>query len=134
MNDETAKQPIQPEAANQPDLAEKPEKPKKNYNLLFLGIGATLLAFLTTFVALKLYHDSGDIYLDRSRPGFLPEKEEVEQSEQEKSDYNFPSTGKITPEVMDEYLENLKSEVNRLNDFPVEAFDPNSLSDDTLGF
>ncbi len=132
MNDEKIKQPK--EQPNEPVKTEAPEKPKKNYNLVFLGIGATVLAFLTTFISLKLYHDSGDIYLDRSRPGFLPEKEEVEQSEQEKSDYAFPSTGTITPEVMDEFLENLKAEVNRLNDFPVEAFDPNSLSDDTLGF
>lgn len=134
MNNEGIKRPSQPEAASQLDSAEKPEKPKRNYNLLFLGLGATFIAVLTTFIALKLYHDSGDIYLDRSRPGFLPEKEEVEQNTQEKSDYSFPSTGKITPEVIDEYLENLKSEVNRLNDFPVEAFDPNSLSDETLGF
>lgn len=132
MNDEKVKQPK--EQTDGAIKTEVPEKPKKNYNLIFLGIGATVLAFLTTFVSLKLYHDSGDIYLDRSRPGFLPEKEEVEQNGQDKLDYAFPSTGTITEEVMDEFLENLKAEANRLNDFPVEAFDPNSLSDDTLGF
>lgn len=116
------------------EVKEKPEKEKRNYNLLYLGLGALVLTSLTTFIALKLYHDSGDIYLDRSRPGFLPEKDEVEQNEQGKTDYTFPSTGEITSEVMDEYLENLKKEVNHLNDFPIEVFDPTSLSDDTLGF
>ncbi|MBR3204327.1 hypothetical protein IKF81_01430 [Candidatus Saccharibacteria bacterium] len=101
-------------------------------NLIILGVGATLITFLFTFITLKIYHDSGDIYLDRSRPGFLPEQEEVEQDKDD-SDYSFSDNGKITNEVIEEYLKNLKLELNRLNDFSSEPFGPTPLSDKSLG-
>ena len=43
-------------------------------NLLILGIISVLIAVTTTGVSLAIYHYSGDIYLDRSRPGFLPDE------------------------------------------------------------
>ena len=107
--------------------------PKGGRNLLFLGIGATVIAFLTTFVSLKIYHDSGDIYLDRSRPGFLPEQEEVEEKD-ETDDYKLPDSGTLTKEILDEYLQNLKKEINRLNDFSDDPFGEKPLTDETLGF
>ena len=117
---------------------EAPKEAPKNVskggrNLLLLGLGATLVAFLTTFISLKLYHDSGDIYLDRSRPGFLPEKEEVEEKD-ESGDYALPDSGSLTKEILDEYLKNLKNEINRLNDFSDDPFGEKPLSDETLGF
>ena len=112
---------------------EKPQIPKGGRNLVILGIAATLIAFITTFVSLKLYHDSGDIYLDRSRPGFLPEKEEVETTETP-DDYAFPDSGKLTSEVLDEYLENLKAEIDRADNFSADPFGITPLSDMTLGF
>ena len=102
-------------------------------NLLLLGIGATLITFATVFISLKIYHDSGDIYLDRSRPGFLPETEEAE-SDKDSTDFRFSESGPITSEVLDEYLKNLKQEIDRLNDFSDHPFDPTPLSDETLGF
>ena len=102
-------------------------------NLFLLGLGAILITLITTFVSLKIYHDSGDIYLDRSRPGFLPEKEEVE-SDKDPADFKFSESGSITDEVLDEYLKNLKQEINRLNDFSDEPFGSAPLSDETLGF
>lgn len=101
-------------------------------NLLILGLGATLITFLTTFVALKIYHDSGDIYLDRSRPGFLPEETEVE-ADQDETDFVFSDTGKLTADVLDEYLKNLKLELDRLNDFSSEPFGSTPLSNESLG-
>lgn len=104
-------------------------------NLIFLGIGAVLIAFLTTFVALKIYHDSGDIYLDRSRPGFLPEKEEAEaEAERHTDSFEFDNSGALTTEIVNEYLQNLKQEINRLNDFSAEPFGPAPLSNEALGF
>ena len=44
-------------------------------NLVLLGVGSILIAFIMTGVSLAVYHNSGDIYLDRSRPGFLPDEE-----------------------------------------------------------
>ncbi|MBQ6130470.1 hypothetical protein IJI72_02150 [Candidatus Saccharibacteria bacterium] len=101
-------------------------------NLLLLGLGACLITVLTTAVSLKVYHDSGDIYLDRSRPGFLPETEEAE-AEKDDSDYAFSDSGVITQEVLDEYLSNLKAELNRLNDFSSDPFGEKLLSNDSLG-
>lgn len=116
-----------------PSLKTEPTKPTNgSRNLIFLGLGATLIAFLTTFIALKIYHDSGDIYLDRSRPGFLPEKEEAE-ADKDPADFEFKDSGPITGEVIDEYLDNLKQEINRLNDFSAEPFSPAPLSNEALG-
>ena len=64
---------------------------KKNHNLFLLGVGATLIAMLTTGISILIYHYSGDIYLDRSRPGFLPDKEEIE-SQDEDEEYVFSKT------------------------------------------
>ena len=107
------------------------DTPKGGRNLLLLGIGAIIVAVLTTFISLKIYHDSGDIYLDRSRPGFLPEKEEVEETK-DSDDYSFSDSGRLTEEILDEYLENLKKEINRLNDFSDAPFGEKPLSDETL--
>lgn len=101
-------------------------------NLLILGFGATAITFLFTFITLKIYHDSGDIYLDRSRPGFLPEKEEAEL-DKDKADYTFPDTGKLTKESMNEYLENLRHELDRLNDFSSDPYGVKPLTDESLG-
>ena len=51
-------------------------------NLIILGCIAATIALATTSVSLAIYHGSGDIYLDRSRPGYLPDKEEIEQAAQ----------------------------------------------------
>ena len=48
-------------------------------NLVLLGASAVLIATVTTCISLAIYHNSGDIYIDRSRPGFLPDKEEIEE-------------------------------------------------------
>ena len=34
---------------------------KKNHNLFLLGVGATLIAMLTTGISILIYHYSGDI-------------------------------------------------------------------------
>jgi len=112
---------------------EKSKASNGGRNLVILGIAATLIAFTTTFIALKIYHDSGDIYLDRSRPGFLPEKDEAE-AEKDPGDYSFPDTGKLTKETLDEYIENLEREINRLEDFSTEPFSEAPLSNEALGF
>lgn len=102
-------------------------------NLVLLGLGATLIAILTTSVSLYLYHESGDIYLDRSRPGFLPEKEETKEEEDKNKDYTFSDSGKITKEDLDEYLENFDKELERLKTFSEDPFSLESLSDKSLG-
>ena len=42
-------------------------------NLLILGCSAIAITAITTGLSLFIYRQTGDIYLDRSRPGFLPD-------------------------------------------------------------
>lgn len=100
-------------------------------NLVLLGVFATLIAIVTTGVSLVIYHNSGDIYLDRSRPGFLPDEEEAE-GEKIEEDYVFSRSGKITAEVLDELLKNLDLEVQTIDSYN-DQFNEGALSDDRLG-
>lgn len=100
-------------------------------NLVLLGVLATLIAVITTGVSLMLYHNSGDIYLDRSRPGFLPDEEEVEEEKIEE-EYTFSRSGKITGEVLDELLKNLDLEVQSIDAYD-DQFGEGALSDERLG-
>lgn len=113
------------------DWTEKSSGPR---NLVCLAIFCLVVTFATVSISLKLYHDSGDIYLDRSRPGFLPEEEEVEEDEDSVKDYVFPDSGPLTESDLADFLENLKAELNRLNDFSSDPFSPDPLSSATLGF
>ncbi len=104
-------------------------------NLILLGIISGIIAFSTVSVSLLIYHNSGDIYLDRSRPGFLPDEEEVEKNDdhhKDDDDYVFEKSGEITMEVLEDYLEHLDSEIQAIDAYP-DPFDPSPLSDSTLG-
>ena len=101
-----------------------------------LIILATISIFITlclTIVSLAIYHYSGDIYLDRSRPGYLPDDEEVEdEGDDEEGDYNFEKSGPITKEILEEYLKKLQIEVEALNAYQ-NPFDAEALSDAQCG-
>lgn len=117
---------------NQP--TEKPAKKKMRkgaWNLVLLGVGAVLVAAVTTGVSLYIYHHSGDIYLDRSRPGYLPDEEEIED-ENDSEVYDFAKTGKIDAGVVEEYLEKLNIEVQAIDDYN-KPFGAEALSNERLG-
>lgn len=102
-------------------------------NLLIMGIIAIVLAVSTTGVSLAIYHNSGDIYLDRSRPGFLPDEEEIEEEGEEvKNEYDFMADGDVTPDGLKGYLENLEKEEEQINAYE-KPFDSKVLSDESLG-
>lgn len=101
-------------------------------NLAILGVVATLIAFVATTISLVIYHNSGDIYLDRSRPGFLPDEAELELEEINEENFNFDKTGKINTEVLEEYLENLKAEIKIIESFE-NPFSAEALSNERLG-
>lgn len=105
---------------------------KGGRNLVILGVASIAIAVTTTVVSLLIYHNSGDIYLDRSRPGFLPDEEEIEEVEKKESDYEFSNTGEITTEVLQEYLENFQKEIEGINETKT-PFDEKALSDETIG-
>ncbi|MBR3414866.1 hypothetical protein IKG73_02510 [Candidatus Saccharibacteria bacterium] len=104
---------------------------KKNHNLFLLGVGATLIALLTTGISILIYHYSGDIYLDRSRPGFLPDKEEIE-SQDEDEEYIFSEDGPVTKYDLDEYLKQFQEEIKDLDELK-NPYGPDPLSDGALG-
>ena len=106
---------------------------KGTRNIIILGIAATIITIVLTGISMAIYHNSGDIYLDRSRPGYLPDEEEIEEKEKEPEDkYVFSDSGTITDEVIDEFLENLNKNIEGLEKF-IEPFSPQSLSDSSLG-
>lgn len=100
-------------------------------NLIFLGIISVIVALVTTGFSLAIYHNSGDIYLDRSRPGFLPDEEEVE-SEVKEEDYNFTKVETLDAESIEKYLENLNLVTKSIDEY-TDAFDASALSDEKLG-
>lgn len=103
-------------------------------NLFILGVASCLVALATAGVSLAIYHNTGDIYLDRSRPGFLPDKEEIEQQDDidDDEEYKMPSTGSITKGDLDKYIEELEEELEELDKY-VNPFNTSSLSDEKLG-
>lgn len=106
---------------------------KGGRNLVIMGIAAVIVATATTSVALAIYHNSGDIYLDRSRPGYLPDKTEIEENEPEEADdYKFDKNGAVTEKVLDEYLKNLKLEAEALEVYK-NAYSADELGDSKLG-
>lgn len=101
-------------------------------NLTILGVGAILLAIVTTTVSLIMYRVSGDIYLDRSRPGYLPDEEEVEEDNDDTSKFTFADSGTLTAGDLNEYLEAFHNVNLRLKNFP-DPYAPTPLSDESLG-
>jgi hypothetical protein len=116
--------------------AKKPAKLERGgRNLVLLGVISCVIALITVTFSLLIYHNSGDIYLDRSRPGYLPDEDEVgkrDEGDEEDEDYTFSKSGVITLEVIDEYLKHLNIEVQATDEYP-DAFGPEPLSDSSLG-
>lgn len=114
------------------------DKPKKGRfskggkNLVILGVLSALVAIITTSVSLIIYHNSGDIYLDRSRPGFLPDEEEIEENIEEKNDFNFEKSGKLIVQDIKEYLAGVEAEMKAIDAYE-DPFGEKVLSDENLG-
>lgn len=105
---------------------------KGGKNLLLLGVGATLIAGATTAISIAIYHYSGDIYLDRSRPGFLPDEDEEQDDQRQTSNkYIFPDSGPIDAAALDEYLKEIQPSLDSINQLS-DPFSPDPLSDATL--
>ncbi len=100
-------------------------------NLIILGLIATFIALLSSGISLFIYHQSGDIYLDRSRPGFLPEKSETEGTSSS-NNYEVEETGEVTTETIDEFIENFDQQVKNINSIE-NPFNPEDISDEVLG-
>lgn len=115
-----------------PVKSKKKQAKHSKWNLVILGVLSVVIATTTTGISLAIYHNSGDIYLDRSRPGYLPDEEEIEEEEEKEPEYVFEKTGKLTNEVIDEYLEKLDVEVKAIDAYE-KPFEQGVLSDERLG-
>ena len=114
------------------DKSNKKKATKGGRNLVILGVVSTVIALVTTGVSLLIYHNSGDIYLDRSRPGYLPDEEEIEEEGEKEEEYIFEKSGKLTVGIIEEYLEKLGVEVEPVDSYD-KPFDEDVLSDERLG-
>ena len=110
----------------------KKKRAKGGTNLVILGVASILLAATTTGISLAIYHNSGDIYIDRSRPGYLPDEEEIEDEEGKELEYRLDRTGKMNIEIVEEYLENLGFEVKAIDTYE-KPFNQEVLTDEHLG-
>lgn len=103
-----------------------------NRNLILLGAGALILTAATTSISLWIYRSSGDIYLDRSRPGYLPDEEEANEETGVNNNFTFSDTGALNKQELGEYLDELKKLNERLQALP-DPYAPDPLSDQSLG-
>lgn len=101
-------------------------------NLTILGIGALLITVVTTMISLTIYRTSGDIYLDRSRPGYLPDEDEATAEPAGNPNYSYADSGPLDKAELEQYLDELKAVNSRLDDFS-DPFAPGPLSDESLG-
>ena len=100
-------------------------------NLIILGIASALIALVTTGISLAIYHKSGDIYLDRSRPGFLPDEDEKDD-DNPIEEYVFEKTGAFTEDVIKEYTEKFNDTMENIKELN-NPFSETGLSDKELG-
>lgn len=123
---------VQLDDAQKQPRAQKSAMSHGSRNLIILTVGAILLAGLTTGVSLFVYRQTGDIYLDRSRPGYLPDKEEASEESTSASGYSFPDSGELTASELEEYLTQLQTVIKRLDDL-TDPYSDLPLTDESLG-
>ena len=108
------------------ELNEQPAPAKKIHggrNLILLGLGAAVIAFIST------YRKTGDIYLDRSRPGYIFEDEKHNPDDDKVED--FPNDGPVTAETLDGYLRELDDANGHIENLS-DDFSSEPLSDESL--
>ena len=108
----------------------KPSQPLNGgRNLIILGLVSITIVAASTAMSLYIYRSTGDIYLDRSRPGFIIEKDDAEPVKE--TIHRFSSDGDVTKETYDEYLHELNTIIDNLADSE-DSFSETPLSDDSL--
>ena len=98
-------------------------------NLMILGFATAVIAIISTAVSLQIYRATGDIYLDRSRPGYISEGEKHSDEDDQKE--NFSNDGEVNQKAIDEYLKELDKVMGRISEAS-DDFSPEALTDDSL--
>ena len=99
-------------------------------NLIILGLSAVLIAIVSTAASLQIYRATGDIYLDRSRPGYISDGEKHSEEDDQKE--NFSNEGEITKSAIDEYFKEFDKITNRISESS-DDFLLDAINDDSLG-
>jgi len=112
---------------------EETKAPRLNgrYRLAIFGVVAILIALVTSGVSLFVYTVSGDIYLDRSRPGFISDNDSSFENDETSQTNVFPPDGPITVGTIDDYLRKLDTLVQDITSDST-AFSSDALSDEAL--
>ena len=97
-------------------------------NLILLGLGAIAIALFTTSISIYFY-SKGDIYIDRSRPGYISENEKHDDTDDRQEKYS--NEGAITEKSLNEYLEELNRVTERI-EASHHDFGSDPLSDEDL--
>ena len=109
----------------------KEDKPiRGGRNLIILGLSATVIALISTAVSLQVYRNTGDIYLNRSRPGYIFEDEKHSEEDDQKE--TFSNDGEVTDKTIDEYLKEYDKIVERISNSS-DDFSADALTDESLG-
>lgn len=111
----------------------KPDQPQNHgaRNLTIFGVIAIAIAILSSGISLFIYSATGDIYLDRSRPGFIPEGETADVDGQTNQDTAFSPDGTVTDQDLAEYLQKLDTLIEEITT-DSDAFSAHDLSDEAL--
>ena len=104
-------------------------------NLIILGFSVTVIAIISTAISLHIYRETGDVYLDRSRPGYIFEDEKHDTDDDKKE--LFSADGEVDASVLNQYLKEFDTVMDRIedasNDFSPEPISNESLSIDIVG-
>ena len=99
--------------------------------LTIFGMVVIFIAIISASVSLFIYSATGDIYLDRSRPGFISDGESIKDDENLKYDAAFPPDGPIDVKILNEYLNKFDAATTEAT-FDSDAFSADALSDENL--
>ena len=114
-------------------MSEEGEKPTKpingGRNLIVLGLVSIAIVVVSTCISLYIYRATGDIYLDRSRPGFISAHDTPEPVSEPIQ--KFSSDGEVDISTFSEYIRELDTIIENLEGSE-DSFNEAPLSDDAL--
>lgn len=90
--------------------------------------GAIVVAVILVAISMNVYYSSDAFRLDLSRPEYVPLRDKIDQAP--KHSEGFSAQGEVTPESIDEFLEQYRKEVEKVSAVP--AFQSDVLDDSHL--
>lgn len=102
----------------------------QRHKFMMLVVGTILIALGLVIISMRLYVSSGAIQLDLSRPGYM-EGLEDEDIATVRDFEDFPSSGEITKESLDEFRVLYDERLEEAT--VVDSFGGDVMSDEALG-